>query len=298
MDIKLNSLITNINWTYNEGYHPEIELYDGESTLAIRLDNFDFRFKLSDERYCVGYVENSEYYPCKNNSLIGKGFERCKYCEDKIGFRSAFLFNQEPNENAKRYLSQKHFIYLAYFEPNIIKVGTASESRRFIRPIEQDALIYVFIAYQDGFQIQNLEKAISRILSVTQRVTSKAKFKTISVKPDISWVKILLLNKYKEILKNPQIQDDYGDWFIPHEELNIVDLTKKVNFVFPSELHEFKSNILFGGFIGLRGRYLILDNNTNLIGFDRKDLIGRRIESFIDYDYKYEVKKQEQIGMF
>ena len=163
--------LVDIRWEYNkkiDNYFTSLRLRDKDSLelTSLALKDFTFNFDLSLEKYCIGYYSKNGFKPCPTGLLTLPTQTQCSTCERLQGFMSAFIFGQEPNEQMKEHLAQKHYIYLAYFQPNIIKVGTAAESRFFLRPIEQDALIYSYIAENDGFNIQKLEHEISKKLKI------------------------------------------------------------------------------------------------------------------------------------
>ncbi len=68
---------------------------------------------------------------------------------------------------------------------------------------------------------------------------------------------------------------------------------KLKSFFYPiSKVHRVpKDEITYvvGNFRGLRGRFTIFENNSALLAFDERRIIGRFIESYID-DFKYSVK--------
>ncbi len=282
---------------------------------SLELESYKFNFKLSKEKYCIGYFKNSEMVPCKLSDPITKlgkildksTYTQCPTCERLQGFKSAFLFGEEANENAKEYLSQKHYVYLAYFEPGIIKVGTASDSRRDKRLIEQDALVYCFIAeskeddpkHLAGIAIQELEHAISKELKITEVVKSNHKFKYLEFKPKDNSVN-KLLEAYTTVY-NKFSTTKFSEWLIEKDKIKIVDLSKhsiRAWVYYPqSKVHLMKNEFyLFGQFLGLRGRFLLIENYDNIIAFDERWLIGRTIEDY-PKDYEYKIQQDTQLSL-
>jgi hypothetical protein len=299
--------IIDITWKFEEGkYFPVWRLFElaKKERQTIPFEGYKFQFELSDEKRCVGYNSPDGWVPCQYNSLITKKhYTQCYYCERDQGFKSAFLFGGEPNELAKKHLSQEHFVYLAYFEPDILKVGTAASSRNKIRPIEQDALIYAYIAkVENGFRVQELEGAISRELGIRQTVKSRHKLKALSIKPDYSRVSEMIRSNYDRIYDRFKTNEIFSNWLFKPEEIEVVDLTKLPNLYYPENqviLLENELN-LFGNFKGLRGRYTIFENNGRDFAFDERDIIGRKI-AWRDEEYRYNVgdgKVDEQVGLF
>lgn len=296
--------IFDFKWEYiqqNNKYYRILSLRNTESNeiANVPLDAFQFNFSLSKNKYCAGFFSKGKYIECKNKirngtdyELEGKNDSLCYSCEQEQGFKSEFFFGQTPNENIKEHLAQKHFIYLAYFYPDIIKVGTAAESRKFIRPIEQDALLYAYIAESTGFEIQKLERSISQALNITLSVRSSQKLKFLDNKPNHEdAIKILqaIINSALDKFKNSEFKNNFlnqsqikiinniPNLFFPNKEVNLINIAQ-----FSDEVP------VVGTFKGLRGNYLLIENHDNILAFDCRSLIGR----FVDYqeDYIYAIE--------
>jgi hypothetical protein len=298
-------LVSDISWKYINSrnlYQPVLKLLKEEETVEIELSNYRFNFILSEEKYCTGYSLEGQYHGCKNN-VSGLSFYQymCYDCDRSHGFRDAFFFGKEPNSSIQKYLEQKHLIYLAFFAPNIIKVGTSSESRKNLRLIEQDALIYAFIAESTGLTIQQLEHEISKKLGITETVKAKVKFKNIYNKPNYDIASKQILNEFDRIKGEFSNNRDYSDWLYDKKDIEIINNSSRNEIFYPAEeVHLLKDpQYLSGKFLGLRGKYLFLENNSNIVAFDTRSIEGRYIEDYED-NFIYEIQKEEsdQMSMF
>jgi hypothetical protein len=303
-DTKLQ--IINITWRYDEQdsrYSPSLILFDhvSQAKQYIDLTDYKFEFILSDQPFCSGYEDFNGYHPCPKNAVVeSRSYQQCYDCEQNLGFRSAFLFRKEPNENMQKYLSQKHYIYLAYFHPGKIKVGTAASSRKFIRPIEQDALIYAYIAENDGFLIQDLEHTISRRLQIRESVTSKSKLKHLGTKPDGRKAEMQINREWGRIKSAFMDDPKFSDWLF--EKIEIKDLSGLEAIYYPDKevnLLEYKdAKYLVGKFMGLRGRFTLFENDNLIMTFDERNIIGRYIEDYVshhDYGVVSQPSDQQQL---
>lgn len=307
MAIDTGLQIIDVNWKRNLGkddsFYPNIKLYNKNEKQVqnIELINYNIKWKLSNYRKCVGYSENDNYVTCKfNNYITDSRYERCAFCEDKDGFRSAFLFRNEPNERMQEYLSRPQQIYLAFFEPDLIKVGTASIKRNRLRLIEQDAQAYCFIAEApDGITVQNIEREISKKLNIPEIIRSihkkkfiyqKSSFQSKSEKLKEISMKVIRAMKNTEYSSsfyeqnNIEIINNSELFFYPENKLEFIDISK----------YEYN---LSGTFLGLRGNYLILKNLNNTISVNKKDLIGREIIEYTD-NYEYLLGHDSPISLF
>ncbi len=247
-----------------------LDLLENETLTTIPLESYQFNFVLSSEKFCPGYFQNSKYNKCIRNNKIGDKAVLCDDCERAIGFKSAFFMNATPNESMNEYLRKKHFLYLAYFEPGILKVGTANIDRGETRLLEQDAQFYSFIDSADGFEIPKKEKDTSIKLNLTTAVKSVHKSKYLGIKPNSENVEKIFESKFDilNISEKPQVVDLTSAYFYPEDYTIISD---NLNLV--------------GTFKGLRGRYLIIENQNNK-AFDINYIIGRTITAYLD-EYEY-----------
>ncbi len=254
-----------------------LDLLENEVVTSVPLESYKFNFVLSNEKFCPGYFQSGEYHKCIRNNTIGDKVVLCDDCERAIGFKSAFFMNATPNESMNEYLKKKHFLYLAYFEPGILKVGTANIDRGETRLLEQDAQFYSFIDSADGFEIPEKEKEASIKLNLTTSVKSVHKSKYLGIKPNPENVIKIFESKFDilDIPEKPQVEDLTSAYFYPEDYTIISD---NLNLV--------------GTFQGLRGRYLIIENTPQsgpfggYKAFDINYIIGRTITGYLD-EYEY-----------
>jgi len=292
--------IIDITWRYlqeSKRYIPLMKFRetDTDAITELELPNFKFNFKLSEDKNCIGYFREGDYIKCPINSVIrSPKYTVCPICEKAQGFKDAFFFGAEPNENIKGYMQSRQLIYLAYFEPGLLKVGTATEARRFKRPIEQDALIYSFIAESDGYNVQRFEHSISLKLGIRETVKSGHKLKFITRKPNYESAKVLIESSFNRIKAAFQ-GTEFESWLF--NNVDIVDLTEVEGIYYPEAKPEIikSTQFLIGDYCGLRGRFLLLNNYDNIVGFDERNLIGRTVEYSAE-SYRYEFAGSDQLS--
>ena len=265
----------------------------------ISLTDYSFGLKLSEIKYCIGYPGAENYVKCKFNNKLEKGTEtRCGYCESQFGFRKAFFLGEATNEMMQNYLTTDHLVYLAYFNNDIVKVGTCVESRMHLRQIEQDALFYTFVARVRGSEVQSLEKFISQKLNITENIKSSTKFKNLSFKINTERAKQVLENKV-EALKNLVIDTEFANNVF--DKIDFYDLTQNSAIFYPDEkiniINNFNDELaLVGKFKGLRANFLFFENNEKLMCIDKRILIGRLIEGEV-LEWEYKILEDEQLSL-
>ncbi len=295
--------IVDVGWSFRlDVYTQYIKLQSRGKVTELPIKDFPISVRLSEHRFCPGYFLNGHYFQCKNHvDLSGTPYEMCKSCDTQLGFRDAFLFGKAPNENMRKHLSQPHFIYLAWFYPEVIKVGTAAQSRKHIRPIEQDALVYTFIASSSGIHIQFLEKEISKRAGLTEFVKSKNKLPYFHIKTKSKEPLNAIKSHSQRVKKLFEDDSDYKDWFL--KDFEIVDLRSRKEIYYPSqEVRRVSINELGfelkGTIKGLRGKFVLLQNGQYDLAVSKSNLIGRYIEEQMQDFSVYNLKQGEQIGLF
>lgn len=301
--------IIDIRWKNNDQNHYffEMVLYDSvtQNREKIPLRNIELNLHLSNERRCVGTYIKGEYQPCDNNALLFKESQtECFACEQKLGFKSAFLFGKAPNDLMKEHLATNHFIYLAYFASGTIKVGTAAESRKYLRLLEQDALAGMHIAQKSGFEISEFEHAISRQLGITEFVRGSAKRKSLTNHIDSEEARTKLMQLYQKI-KHHFKGTKFADWILDNSSAEFVTFADLPQIHYPSEdiftIRYEDSQIIFGKVIGLRGKFLITKYKEQEFLYKIDSIIGRDV---VAYQFPEEViqkildkvPRNEQLG--
>lgn len=253
-----------------------LDLLNTESleVSTIPLENYKFNFKLSSIKPCPGYMRDGEHHKCVRNNILGDRETVCNDCENSIGFKVAFFMGGKPNAFMEEYLKKPHYLYLAYFEPGILKVGTANIEKGERRLLEQDAQFYAFVASADGFEIQRKEKEASVLLNLTTSVKSVHKSKYLGKKSELDDVLESFYSKFSILGLESRPE--------------VVDLTSE--YFYPTEYDIVENNLnVFGEFKGLRGRYLIIENKGYQV-MDINYIIGRNIDEYIEsYEYLREM---------
>lgn len=255
--------------------------YENNKIVNIDLTlPYEFNWVLSDEYFCPGYTnEEGLYHPCPTNAVIEQKYDHCKSCSNKDGFKQAFFFGGEANARMEKHLAQDHFLYLAFFHPRTIKVGTAAANRKYKRLIEQDALISTFIAEMPGTEIQKLERLVSQKFGFPESVSQKQKTRNLKIKPNASRAKDLLNQASEKVLSALQ-KSEFDSYLIPHEEQEVINFADSSTVFYPSVETQLNSisnpQTISGTYQGLRGRNLILTQDSKTFLFNTKELVNRK----------------------
>lgn len=294
--VKTKQLIR-IKWREQE---PFFEFYDrrnGEVEYKSAIGKISFN--ISTTKYCIGSYELGTYkhIPCEGNQIVENQLI-CKSCDNLNGFKSCLYCRGDrcftSKENVLNYCNQKHFVYLAYFPDEIIKVGTAHQMRKADRLIEQGALYRILLAeVPTGKIARKLESEISK-LGYKSAITSKYKIKNIFTSKSRNEIFEFLVNAHKHVVNH--VSNEFARYFIESADViesnSIIETLNNISKQSNSEMMqlslfdeitiaEHKYNIVaelshFKGmivtFVGSIALYQ--DEENNLCAYDFKKLYG------------------------
>lgn len=146
------------------------------------------------------------------------------------------------SDKAKKFCKEEHFVYLAYFANDKLKVGTAADYRRYERLLEQGALYSIFLAkVPNGRLARKIESEISR-LGVVTRVNSSYKINNFVIDRSKEEIDRILLSEYKTILE--KISSESKKFFIKPEYNNFTNISDRIR---NNLIEESRQLDLFGG---------------------------------------------------
>lgn len=281
-------------------------IWKNETTPLLHLKDFttyedeymevpsSFNIERIDKKICIGTINpyTRQYVGC--NNLIDNSQLQCDKCKYMYDFYKCVKCHGDncyvKNKDVLKYCNSPHYVYLAYFNGNKIKVGTASEVKKYERLLEQGALFSIFIAKTPTGKIaRKLEKLIIDY-GISGLVTTNYKMKNIvSYSNDKVEVLKKLTDKYKEILKI--IPNDYQKYLMEPEINTYDDLENKINntmLVKEEQLNIFTStifnvreynikkdfNTIVGKYLFIVGKILALYNNGIIELIDIKKIEG------------------------
>lgn len=221
-----------IKWKEGE---PVFEFYDILKKQVIEIPvigNIDM--KIFNKKLCIGNrkLPSHDLIPCESTTEMVDKNKQCELCNKNNSFKYCLMCKGDicysRNSEALEYCQNEHYVYLAYFPGEIIKVGTAYSGRRYERLHEQGALYASFICSCPTGKIARLiETKISK-LGFKAAVTSKHKINNLNYNKesdDIESELILSLNKIKN-----EIEEKYIEYFLDnHEFINNNKIVEVLN---------------------------------------------------------------------
>lgn len=202
---RYSEYLLSIDWT---GQTPQFVMYNYVLKQIRRFDATGyFSFMIGPDKYCVGNkdINDHEFLGCPNHAKVIDGSNKCSDCNKNdllkycIRCRGDHCFVKRQDVLSR--CNQEHYVYLAYFHNDVVKVGVAHNRRKYIRLFEQGALYSIIIAScSTGRSARELESNI-RELGIRDRVTSSYKINNLAYfEPVYAYTK--LMEKYNFIVEN------------------------------------------------------------------------------------------------
>lgn len=244
-------------------------LQPGAITQDIEL-NGEFNFKKTSERRCVGWIDFSklEIMPCPD--MASGDIVQCEACKQREGFMRCVMcngFSCPPlKPSVEAYCRQTHHLYLACFGSKQVKVGTASDARKYTRILEQGPLAAAFVATAPGPTIKQIEHTVSG-MGYTEAMNRSEKRLLLTSSMGEDEAQKLVLDAFTDV--SGRIPENYEHYFHKPEIVTRPVLAVKSR-VFNSldELKPETDKILGGEIVGASGNLLILNDGVGASTLD------------------------------
>lgn len=209
---------------------PFFEIHDSNNNIEKIEIPKSICIEKIDQKKCSGIVNPLTREKNACNKIINENDKQCLECKYKYDFykcvkchgANCIALSQEVIE----YCNTEHYVYIAYFNRNKIKVGTVSKIRKYDRLYEQGAIYFELIAMAPTGKIaRQIEQEIIN-LGYVGGVTTKYKMENIIIDEHLNIIKDILDNEYQNIINN--INDKYKKYFIKSEFNYLEDIYNKI----------------------------------------------------------------------
>ena len=259
------------------------------------------KIKKGKRKYCRGYYDllKRENIPCSSyEDLTDSVYSQCKQCQIKSGFDLCLRCNgsdcNSSSEKARKFCGQEHYVYIAYFANDKLKVGVTAGYRKYERLLEQGAIYSIFVAKTPNGKIaRQVENYISS-LGIVQKVSVSYKINNILSYKDAKEIKKLLINEYRMV--KDKIDKVYEGYLINPEYNNFEKMlngvkekfsnsVEQLNLFGESEIQEYityekevdPENVV-GENMATIGSILLLKKGDKYIAVNMKKLEGWEVE--------------------
>lgn len=242
--------------------------------------------ELEGKANCAGHInpESGEWKKCPKEST---GKFKCEYCRSVEG---GFVFTAFDGFDSSMLnaadlakIDGEHWVYLAFFGENMIKIGVSKANRKLLRQVEQGSAATLYIAKTpDGILARQIETLIRKTGLIDKIKTSQKKDFLF---PDLSNAEDILRATLKKHVHG--LDGDYEhlkEYILPDPEFFNWSETlgmKKIS----ANIHPLKlkpGEWISGEIVALKGPFVVLNTGEEFISFAPKDLRG----CLVDFELK------------
>ena len=280
--------------SFNTDNKPFIECQVGDKIERHELFEQDLSLKFDfSVKYCAGWVdfENRCSQICPDHATVDEKYENCLKCRDKTGFNPAFYNASSVSVQQEKINQNPHFVYLAYFAPNVIKVGISQEERGIRRLLEQGARLAIKLeTFSSALIARQYEAKISKLDGIVETLPVYKKLELIKQAFNRADGERELRQKLLEIEQKIGVSFPKSE-LIPCEDYfqtTSVDLSRVVLMKDYSQL--------VGRVRSVIGSIVITDYDGQLLAYNIKKLIGYRAQK-VDREIELDLPT-EQLTLF
>ncbi len=280
--------------SFNADNKPFIECQVGGKIERHELfeQNLSLEFDFS-VKYCTGWVdfENRCSQICPDHATVDEKYENCLKCRDKTGFNPAFYNASSVSVQQEKINQNPHFVYLAYFAPNVIKVGISQEERGIRRLLEQGARLAIKLeTFSSALIARQYEAKISKLDGIAETLPVSKKMELIKQAFNRADGERELRQKLLEI------EQKIGVSFPKSELIPCEDYfqTAGVNLSHVVLMKDYSQ--LVGHVRSIIGSIVITDYGGQLLAYNIKKLIGYRAQK-VDREIELDLPT-EQLTLF
>ena len=280
--------------SFNADNKPFIECQVGDKIERYELFGQDLSLKFDfSVKYCAGWVdfENRCSQICPDQATVDEKYENCLKCRDKTGFNPAFYNASSVSAQQEKINQNPHFVYLAYFATNVIKVGISQEERGIRRLLEQGARLAIKLeTFSSALIARQYEAKISKLDGIAETLPVYKKLELIKQPFDRTIGERELRQKLLEIEQKIGVSFPKSE-LIPCEDYFQtagVDLSRVVLMKDYSQL--------VGHVHSAIGSIVITDYDGQLLDYNVKKFIGYRAQK-VDEEIELDLPI-EQLTLF
>lgn len=241
--------------------------------------------KITDDIRCTGFEKDGKWHDCAEKARGVKKCENCKRAEGMSAAQYCDGFNTEMfSADELESLNCPHYLYLALFDENLVKVGVSASSRGLLRQIEQGSHFCAIVADgMWGVPARQMETLIRRA-GMPDKIQSSQKqnliFPEISPEKGRKILENLIAEKipavlaerpdFEQFLKKPPAFHDFSKFYK-------IDAAKKIEKPLTDAALEVGESVS-GALVAAKGPFLILETDAEKVLIDAKKLKGFEID--------------------
>lgn len=263
--------------SFNADNQPFIDCQIGSEIKRRELFGQDLSLEFDfSTKYCTGWVDFDNHCSqvCPDSATVDGKYENCLKCRDRTGFNPAFYNADSVSAQQEKINQNPHFVYLAYFAPEVIKVGISQEERGIRRLLEQGARLALKLeTFSSALIARQYEAKIARLSGIVETMPIHKKLELIKQPFDRADGEEKLRQKLLEIEQKIGVSFPRSELILCEDYFHTagVDLTRVVLMK--------DQNQLAGRVRSIIGPILITDYDGQLLAYNVKKFIGYQAQT-------------------
>jgi hypothetical protein len=160
--------VFDFRWSESEPHQFGCEIQAGRGNKFGRKKLWigdDISIEIASDSRCAGFRdETMKWKPCPKQSV---GKPKCDFCRSMEGSFVYTAFDgfdtSQLNDQDLQKISGEHWVYLAFFANNLIKIGVTKANRKRLRQVEQGSYATLYVAKTpDGIAARQIETLIRK----------------------------------------------------------------------------------------------------------------------------------------
>lgn len=240
---------------------------------------------ISDTLRCAGHMADGQWHPCPDSAT---GKPKCDVCRVKEGNFAITMFDGFNTENFRpeelSLLAQDaHYVYLALFDTDIVKVGVTKEPRKELRQVEQGAAFTLYIAHTpDGILARQIETLVRRS-GMADKIKSSQKKNFVIPEISTSEAKAYLMEFIPDIEQAVFNYPRLKKHLITPAEFACWDKNYDIQTVKDSDLPFHPVKLEQGEWVSgtiqcIKGPFVMINTGEEIVSICAKDLRGMQVE--------------------
>ena len=231
---------------------------------------FDFSTK-----YCTGWLDFDNHcsQACPDGATVDEKYENCLKCRNRTGFNPAFYHADSVSAQQEKINQNPHFLYLAYFSPEVIKVGISQEARGIRRLLEQGARLALKLeTFASALIARQYEAKIASLSGIMETVAANKKLGLIKQPLDAATAEQALADALVHI------QQKLGLDFPNRTLITCEDYFHTEGRDLSSLIDMTSNTVLAGTVVSVIGSVLITEYDGQLLAYNLKKYIGHQAQ--------------------
>ncbi|MEG2260698.1 MAG: DUF2797 domain-containing protein [Raoultibacter sp.] len=250
------------------------------SQTQFSVQGKTFSLRLLAQRRCVGSIDlathQGQVCPQAATLLPEAKDNSCPACQKETGFNPAFYNAASLSAQQRAYNLTPHYVYMAYFSPQYVKVGISSETRGIKRLLDQGARAALVVGrFESAEEARVLEARLCAQPGIyeTMRAAKKVELFT-EERYDFAEAQVILQAKAEGLGLNP---DEACLDLTPYYFAGAQPTSDEVQL--PGDEFE---GLCGGRCIGMIGSVLVFEQSAVYFAVPLKGWESHEVELFLD----------------